>query len=232
MYAKDRGLFGQALTDAWSHKYRLERIQCNETADCSQEHIAKMCSIVQAAQRRDRKGRKAWVVALLVAAALLLTGCSVYALSEDVRNFVEELFDEYVVVFFEGEESYPEEYYSIEEYYVMTWDPENYDKVFETRTRGTNSVKWEKGEKDYLMFSQQAIAGTASALDSEEGAVTSEIEIGGHTVHCRDGAENHYYVWNDGRYVFTISGSQALDEQTLADMMASIVPESALETVK
>ena len=191
-----------------------------------------MRASVRNAQRRDRKGRKAWVVALLVAAALLLTGCSVYALSEDVRNFVEELFDEYVVVFFEEEEPYPEEYYSIEEYYVMTWNPENYDKVFETRTRGTNIVKWEKGDEDYLIFSQKAIAGTASALDSEEGSVTYEIEIGGHTVHCRDGEENHYYVWNDGRYVFTISGSQALDEQTLTDMMASIVPESASQTAK
>lgn len=230
MYAKDRGLFGQALTDAWSHKYRLERIQCNETADCSQEHIAKMCSIVQAAQRRDRKGRKAWVVALLVAAALLLTGCSVYALSEDVRNFVEELFDEYVVVFFEGE---PSESVSvaIEEYYVMTMEPDGYEKVFETKNWSANITKWENAQGDFLRFAQYRAEGSM-ALDLEEDAVTTEIEIGGYTVHCRDGEKNHYYVWNDGRYVFLINGSQALDEQTLAGMMASIVPESALETAK
>ena len=104
MNKTDKMLFRQALIEAFVRKYERELNECQETAVCSEAHTRRMNEIIsQSAQRERRKDHRKWIVALLVAAALLLTACSVYAYQDEIRSFIEKVYEDYIKVTYDDE---------------------------------------------------------------------------------------------------------------------------------
>jgi alkylhydroperoxidase/carboxymuconolactone decarboxylase family protein YurZ len=87
-------LFKQALDEAVSNQFDKLAAQCDEEIICSEKHKLAMRAIVygktETAQTLSPKMKR--LIAILVAAALLLTGCAII-----FRNEIREVFEEFFV---------------------------------------------------------------------------------------------------------------------------------------
>lgn len=220
MNKADGVLFRQALTEAFVRKYERELNECQETATCSGTHTQRMKEIIiQSAQGERRRDRRKWIVTLLVAAALLLTACSVYAYQEEIRSFIEKVYDNHIKVAFDnGDED--REVKKISECYTLGYVPDGYTLTKELRMSTSMKLEWENAEGQYLTFEQRVIDGTNYGLDGEVGE-TTVIMCGEYSVYCRSG--NIYtYIWNDGKYSFMIVTPDALSDDMLIRLVESI----------
>ena len=224
MNKTDKMLFRQALTEAFVRKYERELNECQETAVCSEAHTRRMNEIInQSAQRERRKDRRKWIVALLVAAALLLTACSVYAYQDEIRSFIEKVYEDYIkVTYDDGDED--ENAKKISEYYTLGYVPDGYALTKEIRLQASMKRIWKNAEGQYLTFEQCVIDGMNYGLDGENGETTL-IMCGEYSVYCRSGVA-YTYIWNDGKYSFMITTPEALSDDMLMRLVESI------ETVK
>ena len=213
-------LFRQALTEAFVRKYERELNECQETAVCSEAHTRRMNEIInQSAQRERRRDRRKWIVALLVAAALLLTACSVYAYQDEIRSFIEKVYEDYIKVTYD-DESENQEMKIISEYYTLGYVPDGYTLTKEIRIPASMNLEWENAEGQYLAFEQRVLDGTNYGLDGEVGE-TNVIVCGEYSVYCRSG-NVHTYIWNDGNYSFMITTPYALSDDMLIRLVESI----------
>ena len=220
MNKTDKMLFRQALTEAFVRKYERELNECKETAVCSEAHTRRMNEIInQSAQRERRRDRRKWIVALLVAAALLLTACSVYAYQDEIRSFIEKVYEDYIKVTYD-DESENQEMKIISEYYTLGYVPDGYTLTKEIRIPASMNLEWENAEGQYLAFEQRVLDGTNYGLDGEVGE-TNVIVCGEYSVYCRSG-NVHTYIWNDGNYSFMITTPYALSDDRLIRLVESI----------
>ena len=216
----DRDLFRKAVTEAFVRKFERELEDCPFSADCSDQHVSRMEAIItdglKAIQSRKRKS---WVVALLVAAALLLTACTVYAYRGEIRDFIEKVYEERIRVSYYDAEQEPV-IDRITEFYTLGYVPEGYVLESEQRFPFANKCKWVNQRGDYVTFEQHILDGSNFTLDSENGkanAITFEdIEV-----YCLI-ADISCYTWNDGVYVYKISSSWNLSDEELTHMILEL----------
>ena len=224
MNKADGVLFRQALTEAFVRKYERELNECQETATCSGTHTQRMNEIIgQSVQASRRKDRRKWIVTLLVAAALLLTACSVYAYQEEIRSFIEKVYDNHIKVAFDnGDED--REVKKISEYYTLGYVPDGYTLTKELRMSASMKCEWENAEGQYLIFEQCVIDGTNYGLDGENGETTL-IMCGEYNVYCRS-TDTYTYIWNNAVYSFKLKSSCYLSEENLIRMIEGIQIEN------
>lgn len=216
----DRELFRRALTEAFIRKFDRELEDCPFSADCSDQHVSRMEAIMtdglKAIQSRKRKS---WVVALLVAAALLLTACTMYAYRGEIRDFIEKVYEERIrVTFYEPDKEI--EYSIITKYYTLGYVPKGYVLESEQRYPAANRSKWINPQGDYLTFEQHVLDGSNYSMDSEYGQA-NVIICGEFEVYCLISDISHY-TWNDGAYAYKIWSSEILSEDELARMISEL----------
>lgn len=209
----ERELFGRALNEALSRKYERELAECQETAQCSEAHIQRMNEIIgQSARAERRKGRRKWIVALLVAAALLLTACTVYAYHEELRTFIERVHDSHIQVTYDHETDAPSAD-MLAENYMLSYVPDGYVLTGELYLSTLSRCAWENSEGEYIKFEQCVLDSTNFALDVMLGE-TTVISCENFDVYCRS-SDTYTYIWNDGIYSFKIKSSVPLTEDVL-----------------
>ncbi len=220
IYGEDRELFKKAIGEAFIRKFDHELLKNIETAQCSEQHTQKMTAIIE--KGRKRTGKKKWIITLLVAAAIFLTGCTVYVFREDIRDFVEEVFDKHIKVTYNDQDA-PVAPAEITENYTLTVLPEGYVLVDEFFSPFVNTCKWKNDENISITFEQCVLDNANFALDAEQGE-TMTINIGQYTVYYRFNAEmqEHYYIWNDGKYAFKIFSSQKFEKNTLNQLIRGV----------
>ena len=222
MYGESEELFGKALAEALSRKYDGELSQCHETAQCSDEHLKEMKAIMRSgggANKPKRSGKKKWVIALLVAAVLLLAGCSAYVYRDEIRDFIEEIYDKHIKITYDKGEQ-PSSGVEITENYTLTYLPEGYFSVSEFYSSTGNVCIWQNSEGGYLMFEQYYLDLSSFLIDVESG-VTSIIQYDEYSVYYR-ATEVHSYIWNDGKYALKISASMPLSEEEVIAIIEGI----------
>ena len=217
---EERDLFRQAVTEAFIRKFDRELEDCPFDGTCSVEHVSRMEAIMtdglKAIQSRKRKS---WVVALLVAAALLLTACTVYAYRGEIRDFIEKIYEERIrVTFYDPDKEI--EYIIITEYYTLGYVPEGYVLESEHRFPSTNKSKWMNQQGDYIVFEQHLLDGSNYSMDSEYGQV-SVIVCGEINVYCLI-SDITCYTWNDGMYGYKIYSSVKLSDDELTRMIFEV----------
>ena len=214
----DRDLFRLALTEAFVRKFDRELENCPFSAECSEEHVSKMETIIAGAVRvEQKKKRRKWIMALLVAAALLLTACTVYAYRGEIREFIEKVYEERIRVSYYDVDNEPEGGI-ITEFYTLGYVPEGYVLESEQRFASTASSMWVKENNEYLVFEQHVLDRFNSSMDSEYGQ-TSVIICGEVEVYCLI-SDIFYYMWNDGKYAYKICSSEQLPDNELARMIS------------
>ncbi len=215
-------LFQQALWEATGNVYDRELAECTEDAKCSRRHYAKMrrilgVAVLPATTRAIRIKRR--VIAALVAAVLLLTGCTVYAYREKIRTLMETIFDNHVEVKYNEGEELPTEA-TISEYYTLGYVPEGYEltKTFELPVQA--QYMWSGQDGAYILFEQCHVDSGLFGFDNEiDGWII--VQIGNHNVHhCVSNA--YYYLWNDGVYAYRLTASELWGEQVLSDMIENL----------
>lgn len=215
----DKELFKKAIIEALSEKYDQTLAICQENARCSKQHYIRMSEITGIALSgliSKRKSIKKALVALLIAAALLLAGCTAYVYRNDIRGFAEKFFDTYIKVSYSDEQM--ENDNCIDEYYTLSYVPEGYQLVSEMKNDLRAKYIWETTTGKRLMFEQMLIDGTVIIFDSEEGE-TQIITCGDITIYCRNYNGQYHYTWNDGKYIMLLY----INEQLTEDQLNSIL---------
>ena len=217
---EERDLFRQAVTEAFIRKFDSELEDCPFDGTCSVEHVSRMEAIMtdglKAIQSRKRKS---WVVALLVAAALLLTACTVYAYRGEIREFIEKVYEERIrVTYYDAEQEPVGDI--ITEYYTLGYVPEGYVLESEQRYPAANRIKWINDENDFIDFEQHILDGSNYSMDSEYGQA-SVIVCGEINVYCLI-SDITCYTWNDGMYGYKIYSSVKLSDDELTRMIFEV----------
>ena len=206
-------LFKQALNEAVSNKFDKMADECTEEIVCSERHKLAMRTIIygKADTSRAWSPRVKRIIAILVAAALILTSCGII-----FRNQIREIFEEfYVKLTYEGNE---ESNKNIDEVYVLGYVPEGY--VLENEFLSTTYVKYKfmTSEGDVLYFEQRALTNSEYYIDSESGYSKNE-EIEEFDVYYRFTGKNHLYVFNNGKYSLNIKSSTKLSNEDIILML-------------
>ena len=216
----DRELFRRALTEAFIRKFDRELEDCPFDGTCSDQHVRAMKAIVADGIKAEQiKKRKTWIVALLVAAAVLMTACTVYAYRGEIRDFIEKVYEERIRVTYYDADEEPKAGI-ITEFYTLGYVPEGYVWESEIRFPAVNRSRWVNGGGHYINFEQHILDGYNSSMDSEYGE-TSVIICGEFEVYCLISDTSHY-TWNDGTYAYKICSSETLSEDELARMISEL----------
>ena len=196
-------LFKQAISDGLSKKFDSVVNSYTDEIVCSEQHNLAMRTIVygKADAKRTWSPKMKRIVAILVAAALLLTSCGII-----FRNEIREIFEEFFVklTYSDSEDSKV-----IEDVYELEYLPEGYS--LSIKNIRPLRVKYEYINKngDYIWFEQKSIDGTDFVVDNEDGY--SHIkEIDTYEVYYRYTDKNHVYVWNDGKYSMKLKSTNQL----------------------
>ena len=225
MDQNDRMLLRKALTQAFAEKFEEELAVCGETAACSEQHVTAMKAIllqgIRDEQTAERKSRKKWLVAFLVAAALLLTAITVGAHYKEIKAFFEKIYEDHIHLTFNEGEHAPENE-GLDKRYTLGYVPEGYTLKREEEGFSSSHLEWGNKEGEYLVFEQQILCGTGFFVDGETGTSTILI-CGEYKIYCRDyGANGCSYIWNDGVYAYVLDSSVVLSEENLTRMIQNI----------
>ena len=197
-------LFKQAIRDGVSNRFDKMAAECSEEIAYSDRHMLAMQTIVygKASKERSMSPRMRRIIAILIAAALLLTSCGII-----FRNEIREIFEDFfVMVTYKEDNSQGSE---IEDVYQLSYVPEGYYLESETITLLSARYRYKNNQGDYLRFEQRLLDSSDFYVDNEEGY--SRInEVTDYEVYYRYTNENHVYVWNDNKYSIKLKSSVEL----------------------
>ena len=194
MRENDIELFKCALIEGLSNRIDRQVAECTEDVVTSASHNRAMNKIVKGSCSFGIKK----IIALLVAAALLLTGCAV-VYRDEIRTFIEEVYESFMTLKYseQGEENK-----IIEEVYELTYLPEGYElKDTITSNAILRSIFVNANETIIL---EQLPLDTASAYVDIEKGYKKIVEITNWEIYYRTSPERNYYFWNVGNYYLRI----------------------------
>ena len=209
-------IFQQALEDAVSCQFDDLVAACDEEIVFSERHLLAMHAIVygKADTGRTRSLGMKRVIAILIAAALLLTGCGI-VFRHEIREVFEDLF---VKLSYDSAEDTDK---TVKKVYVLGYVPEGY--VLEKEVITSVYVRYEYlGKNDEtLCFEQHALAFSSYYVDSESGYSRVE-EIEEYEVYYRFTGTNHIYVWYIENCSMEIKSSVQLSNEVLVQIVDKI----------
>ena len=218
MYEAKKRLFGQALADAISQTLDEELRECKETAACSRAHSRYVKYTVKYGESPKARKISKRTIALIIAAALLLTGCAALARDQIAGFFMTILETRNVIESTADITGYPE---TIEEKRIPQVLPEGYELVEEVFTGRTLDMTWKNETGEFLVFSQMVHEAFHTGVDNEHGEWT-EKEICGVRVLFYDHLDGEIqFLWMD-EYVYHIYSSQRLSQQEIANIIQNV----------
>ena len=213
MDKSDLELFKQALNEAVSNKFDKMADECTEKIVYSERHKLAMRTIIygKTDNKRVLSPKMRRIIAILVAAALLLTSCGII-----FRNEIREIFEEFFVsLTYEGDDESP---LIIKEVYSLSYVPEGYELEKETVTTICVQYKFENNVKETICFEQRTLTLSNFVVDSEsEYSKITEIEH--YEIYHRITGKLYCYIWNDGKYSLTLNSSTKLSNEDIILML-------------
>ena len=216
-------LFKQAINEGLSNKFDNISNCYTEEIVCSKQHNIAMRTIVYG--KTDNK--RAWspkmkrIVAILVAAALLLTSCGIIFRNE-IRDVIEDISEFFTKLTYSNDGAKGE---VIEEVYELTYVPEGY--YLEDSYISTVVVKYDyqtlSGEE--IDFEQWVIDGSSFHIDRENG-YTEIIKVNDYSIYYKKTKEYNNYLWNDGKYTFKLVSSNELSLENINLIVIGISTKS------
>ena len=209
-------LFKQALNEAVSNKFDNMAASCTEETVCSEKHNLAMRAIVygKTDTKRVCSPRMKRIIAIIVAAALLLTSCGII-----FRNEIREVFKElFASITFEGDQS---NLSTIEEVYELSYLPEGYYLNEQDFSYTVARSKFINLDNDYFYFEQSIISQTDFVVDSESG-YSKILTVNTHDIYYRCTKTSHFYIWNDNDYSLSIRSSTELQNEELIKIINGI----------
>lgn len=209
-------LFKQAIRDGICKRCDSIAAECAGEITCSDGHSLAMRTIVygKIEKARSLSPRARQIIAILVAAALLLTGCGII-----FRNEIREVFDDvFVSLYFTNDDETPK---TIEEIYTLGYVPEGYVLEEETIGKTTIIYNYFNEESTPLTFEQRVFDSSEIVIDSEEG-YSNIMNISGSEIYYRFTNNSHIYIWNNGKYVLKLKTSEEFEKEKIVLMIESV----------
>ena len=222
MDISEKKLFAQAVAEGLVEKYNAQIAIIDEPVVCSKRHDKRMQRILDGKDPANHRNVKRTIGALLLAAALLLTGCTVYAYRNEIRDFFVKAYDSFVKVTFDSEQQGDKE--SIEVAYHLSYVMEGYELVREEVASTDVFYEYINLTGDILTFEQYLLDGTNIILDSEHGYAELR-EVMDYRVYYKFDGLQHIYIWNDGLYALMLISSTELSDDNLMNILNGIEPE-------
>ena len=213
---KNLELFKQAISEGLSNKFDNIANNCTEEIVCSEKHKLAMRTIVSgkidAKRTPSPKARR--IIAILVAAALLLTSCGII-FRDQIREIFEDLF---VKVTYKDDLTEGE---IIEEVYTLTYVPEGYELEEEKITPLRVNYNYSNKNGDTICFEQRIITNSNFVIDSEYG-YSKIAQIEKFELYYRINDKYHIYVWRDENYSMNLKSSVQLSNEEIVLIIEGI----------
>lgn len=202
-------LFKQAISEGLSEKLDSVVNSYTDEIVCSEKHRLAMRTIIYG--KAETKGtwspRMKHIIAIIVAAALLLTSCAVIFRNE-IREVVDEFFAKYV---YSGDETGME---TIEEVYELTYLPEGYFLEGKRISQICTQFKYVDESDNVIEFEQRILDKSGFTVNSETGYSKIE-EIEKYSIFYRYTETFHSYIWNDGKYSLNLRSNLKLSNEDI-----------------
>lgn len=213
-------LFKQALSEGVSNRFDKMAAECTEEIVCSDKHNLAMKTIVygKADTKRRLSPKAKRLIAILVAAALLLTSCGIIFHNE-IRQIFEEVCNFFVALTYTEDGSKGA---TIEEIYELSYLPEGYALKDEKIRPVRIQYEFQNENGDFIWFEQKLIDGTDFFIDNEDG-YSKLNEISNYEIYYRYTNTNHVYAWNTGKYSIKLKSTQQMTVQELNLILNGLV---------
>lgn len=209
-------LFKQALNEAVSNKFDKMADECTEEIVYSERHKLAMRTIVygKTDNKRVWSSKMKRIIAILIAAALLLTSCGII-----FRNEIREVFEEFFVkLTYDGDDESSD---LIDEVYSLSYVPEGYVLKKQHLSVTYVQYKYEDQKGDFISFEQRAITSSDFYIDIEQGY--SQInEIENYEIYYRTANDFHWFVWNHREYSIKIKSNIRLSNDEIVQIIQGI----------
>ena len=205
-------LFKQAINEGLSNKFDNISNCYTEEIVCSKQHNIAMRTIVYG--KTDNK--RAWspkmkrIVAILVAAALLLTSCGIIFRNE-IRDVIEDISEFFTKLTYSNDGADGE---VIEEVYELTYVPEGYYLEDSIISPTMTKYIFSDASSSKLFFEQKTLNNSRFLVDIENG-YSLTIKINNYNIYYKNLSNYHFYLWNDGKYSMTISLYKTISTEEL-----------------
>lgn len=212
-------LFKQAISEGLAG--RLDKVVNGYTQEiaCSQQHRIAMAKIVYGEQDMQKvlspKMKK--TIAILVAAALLLTGCGIVFRNE-IREIIEEVSEFFVELTYSSNRANGS---IIEEIYELSYVPDEYYLENSIISPTMTKYVFSDASGSKLFFEQNTLNNSFFIVDIEHG-YSLNVKINNYDIYYKNLDDYHLYLWNDGKYSMTISLYRELSVEELDHIINGI----------
>ncbi len=220
MYRSDARLLGDAILCGIANRYEREMALNSEDGSCSEAHIDAMLGLIRSSNLNEKKRSRGRLIAALVAAALLLVGCTAYVYRKQIGSFVETIFDEWIRVDFEDDSG---EYINvIEDVYELSFIPEGYELDVESVDDvGVTYIYYDENN-NFIMYDQTPL-GASNTLDIDND--TNEVSVFEHNeieIYVRVNETTRHYIWRDENYMMSLVCSNIIQENEVLKIIDGI----------
>jgi hypothetical protein len=216
MTNKDNQWLVEAISEGLVLKYEDEMSTIEKHPRCSKRHYKKMSEILGFKVKAPRRINKKGMAAILLAAALLLTGCAVF--KNEIRDFFVEVYETFVKVTFDNGK---DDEQIISETYELTYMLEGYEQTETIVNPAIVRYEYRNSEEHVIIFTQSPLDNTNYRVDAEHSDYTF-LTIGEYRVYHRYTEQNNTYIWNDGHYSLYIYSDMALSNADLENLISGI----------
>ena len=209
-----RDILKNALLQAMSQKYEdeLSKIDNKKNITCSKKHYLKLSSIFGFNVSNNKKFSRRILVGILIA-ALLLTGCTVYAYRNEIKSFFVKIYETHIRVTYDTD-SNSTMGEDIIKPYQAAYIPDGYELVNQSKTPLDVFYEWQDSTGNIISLQQRLFDGADFYFDAEHGA-TEIINYEQYKIYCRRFDDSCYYIWNDGNYALTLNSTIQLSNDEL-----------------
>jgi hypothetical protein len=204
-------LFKRALAEGTDIRFQKTTEPYTDTALCSDRHLEIMEKITNGTYRKPiaLSSARIKIAAAIVAAMFLLSGC-VMIYKDEIRGFIEHIYEEYIEITFSDDE-YNDH---ITEIYKLTYVPKGYELIdsYSSTTKVRYVFSNHKG--DELIFSQSPL-NTSYGYNIEGNYSSSILTINDYNVYCIQTDINYVYLWDNGKHSMQIATNTAVPAEEL-----------------
>lgn len=218
----NKELFKQAVNEGFIIRMERDAAVIEKDIICSEGHYRKLSEIFGFEVKKPKIKRKTirrTVAAILIAAALLLAGCTAVVYKEKIGNFFTTAFETCIKGYFVSDDS--ENNSIIEEYYTLTYVPEGYELVDELSTQAFSRFRWNNNNYKMIVFEQYLLDTTQFTLNAESG-YTSVVEYADLILYCRTIDNYKYYIWCDDNYSYSLKVCVEIDDNELYQILDGV----------